>query len=317
MRFPGALWLCIHLKNGVLFQLASENSCNLHEREDAFMGRLDGKVAVITGAASGIGRGTALCLAGEGAAVVVADLNSQGGEQVIGEIAAAGGRALFQHTDVTSEPDLKALVERTVGEYGRLDIMFNNAGLVGAVGPIEALSADDWDKTIAVLLRAVFLGIKYAVEPMRKAGGGSIISTSSVASFLPSPYGAAYAAAKGGVISLTRAAALQLGRDRIRVNCICPGAINTPIWGALPALSDPAAVAQALDNAQTIPRVGRPEDIASMVLYLASDESQWVTGTAMIVDGGLTLGPNLSSLSALAAQPELSTSLYVGPSFKR
>jgi NAD(P)-dependent dehydrogenase (short-subunit alcohol dehydrogenase family) len=279
------------------------------------MGRLDGKVAAITGAASGIGRGSALCLAKEGAAVVAADLNSQGGEQVIGEIAAAGGRAVFHHTDVSSEPDIKALVERAVSEYGRLDIMFNNAGLVGATGPIEAVRADDWDKTIAVLPRAVFLGIKYAVGPLRKEGGGSIISTSSVASFLPSAYGAAYAAAKGGVISLTRAAALQLGRDRIRVNCICPGAINTPIWGALPAFSDPAAVAQVLDHAQTIPRVGRPEDIASMVLYLASDESQWVTGTAMIVDGGLTVGPNFSALSAQLAEP--TQSAYVGPSFKR
>lgn len=280
------------------------------------MGRLDGKVAVITGAASGIGRGSALCLAKEGAAVVVADLNSQGGEQVISEIAAAGGRAVFQHTDVSSEPEIKTAVERAVKEYGHLDIIFNNAGLVGAVGPIEAVSADDWDRTIAVLLRSVFLGIKYAVAPMRKAGGGSIISTSSVASFLPSAYGAAYAAAKGGVISLTRAAALQLGRDHIRVNCICPGAINTPIWGSLPALSDPAAVAHLLDHAQTIPRVGRPEDIASMVLYLASDESQWVTGTAMIVDGGLTVGPNFSALSTLQiAEP--TQGAYVGPSFKR
>jgi NAD(P)-dependent dehydrogenase (short-subunit alcohol dehydrogenase family) len=208
------------------------------------MGRLDGKVAVITGAASGIGRGTALCLAREGAAIVAADLNSQGGEAVIGEIAAAGGRAVFQHTDVSSEPDLEAVVERAVGEYGRLDIMFNNAGLVGATGPIEAVSAEDWDKTMAVLLRSVFLGIKCAVEPMRKAGGGAIISTSSVASFLPPAYGAAYAAAKGAVISLTRAAALQLGRDRIRVNCICPGVINTPIWGAVPAFSEPSMVAQ-------------------------------------------------------------------------
>src|ERR1700687_1232560 len=217
------------------------------------MGRLDGKVAVITGAASGIGRGTALCLAKEGAAVVAADLNSQGGERVIGEIAGAGGRAVFQHTDVTSEADIKSAVDRAVKDYGRLDIMFNNAGLVGAVGPIEAVSPEDWDKTGAVLLRWLFLGIKYAVEPMRKVGGGSIISTSSVASFLPSPYGAAYAASKGAIISLTRAAALQLGRDRIRVNCICPGAINTPIWGALPAFSDPAAVAPVLDHAHTSP----------------------------------------------------------------
>jgi len=279
------------------------------------MGRLDGKIAVITGAASGIGRGSALCLAKEGAAVVAADLNSQGGEQVIGEIAAAGGRAVFQHTDVSSEPDIKALVERAVSEYGRLDVMFNNAGLVGAVGPIEVVSSDDWDKAIAVLLRSVFLGIKYAVEPMRKVGGGSIISTSSVAAFLPSAYNAAYAAAKGGVISLTRAAAMQLGRDYIRVNCICPGVINTPIWGALPVFSDPAAVAQLLDHAQTIPRVGRPEDIASMVLYLASDESQWVTGTAMIVDGGLTVGPNVSELRERFPAP--TQGAYVGPSFKR
>jgi len=281
------------------------------------MGRLDRKVAVVTGAASGIGRGTALCLAGEGAAVVAADLNSQGGEQVIGEIAAAGGQAVFQHTEVSSEPDIKALVDRAVSEYGRLDIMYNNAGLPGAVGPIEKLNADDWDKTIAVLLRAVFLGIKHAVEPMRKAGGGSIISTSSIASFLPSPYGAAYAAAKGAVISLTRAAALQLGPDRIRVNCICPGAINTPIWGSLPAFSDPAAVAQLLDNVQTIPRVGRPEDIASMVLFLASDESEWVTGQAMIVDGGLTVGPRFSSALAAAAPPPPTQGAYIGPSFKR
>jgi NAD(P)-dependent dehydrogenase (short-subunit alcohol dehydrogenase family) len=279
------------------------------------MGRLDGKVAVITGAASGIGRGTALCLAKEGAAVLAADLNSQGGEQVISEIAAAGGRAVFQHTDVSSEPDIKAAVNRAVSEYGRLDILFNNAGLIGAVGPIEAISADDWDKTVAILLRSVFLGIKYAVEPMRRAGGGSIISTSSVASFLPSPYGAAYAASKGAIISLTRSAALQLGRDRIRVNCICPGAINTPIWGAMPGMDDPAVVAQVLGHAQAIPRIGRPEDIASMVLYLASDESQWVTGTAMIVDGGLTSGPNLPALTSNDV-PNMPAG-FAGPSFKK
>jgi NAD(P)-dependent dehydrogenase (short-subunit alcohol dehydrogenase family) len=223
---------------------------------------------------------------------------------------------VFQHADVSSEPEIRSAVERALTEYGRLDIMFNNAGLVGAVGSIEAVSAEDWDRTIAVLLRSVFLGMEYAVEPMRRAGGGSIISTSSVASFLPSAYGAAYAAAKGGVISLTRAAALQLGPDHIRVNCICPGAINTPIWGSLPAFSDPAAVAQVLDHVQTIPRVGRPEDIASMVLFLASDESQWITGQAMIVDGGLTVGPNNSALAGLPRQ-QLTQSAYVGPSFKR
>ncbi len=277
------------------------------------MGRLDGKVAVITGAASGIGRGTALCFAREGAAVVAADLNSQGGEAVISEIAAAGGRAVFQHTDVSSEPAIKSVVERAVKEYGRLDVMVNNAGLVGAVGPIEAVSAEDWDRTISVLLRSVFLGIKYAVEPMRKTGGGSIISTSSVAAFLPTGYAAAYSASKGAVISLTRAAALQLGEDRIRVNCICPGVISTSIWNAFPGLEDPAILDQAFGHAQPIPRVGKPEDIANMVVFLASDESEWITGQAMIVDGGLTIGPRLQG--AVSMDP--SAMGYKGPSFKR
>jgi NAD(P)-dependent dehydrogenase (short-subunit alcohol dehydrogenase family) len=289
-------------------------SCD-RENGGRFMPRLESKVAVITGAASGIGRGTALRLAKEGAAVVAADLNSQGGERVIGEIAAAGGRAVFQHTDVTSEAEVKSAVDRAVKEYGRLDIMFNNAGLVGAVGPIEAVSAEDWDRTVAVLLRSVFLGIKHAVEPMRKVGGGSIISTSSVASFLPGAYGAAYAASKGAIISLTRAAAVQLGRDRIRVNCICPGVIATPIWGALPRMDDPAILEQALGHAQPIPRVGQPDDIAATVVFLASDDSQWITGQAMIVDGGLTVGPNLPAQTT-AGSPTIPSG-YSGPSFKR
>lgn len=280
------------------------------------MGRLDGKVAVITGAASGIGRATALCLARAGAAIVVADLNTQGGEQVTSEIAANQGKAVFQHTDVTSEADIRSVVSRAVKEYGRLDIMFNNAGLVGAVGPIEQVAAEDWDRTMAVLLRSVFLGIKYAVEPMRKAGGGSIISTSSVASFLPAPQLAAYAAAKGAVISLTRAAALQLGADKIRVNCICPGIINTPIWGVLPELKDPAVLAAAFANAQPLPRVGKPEDVASMVLFLASDESQWITGTAMVVDGGFTAGPEMPGYSR-GANIQMMPPHFSDASFKR
>jgi NAD(P)-dependent dehydrogenase (short-subunit alcohol dehydrogenase family) len=252
-------------------------------------------------------------LAREGCAVVAADLNSQGGEAVIAEIGAAGGHAVFQHTDVTSELDIRAAVDRAVMEYGRLDILFNNAGLIGAVGPIEEVSTADWDRTIAVLLRAVFLGIKYAVQPMRKSAGGSIISTSSVAAFLPSPYGAAYAAAKGAVISLTRAAAAQLGRDRIRVNCICPGFINTPILGAATEFDDPSKVEKVLSGVQPMGGVGRPEDIASMVPYLASDESQWVTGTAMIVDGGISVGPNAPNMPP----PRQPPTRYVGPSFQR
>ena len=191
------------------------------------MGRIQGKVAVITGAASGMGRATALRFAKEGASVVLTDLNSQGGETAVAECA-AGGRAVFQRTDVTSEADIKAAVARAVKEFGRLDIMFNNAGVAGAVGPIEK-GRVDWDRTIAVLLRAAFLGMKYSIPEMRKAGGGSIISTASVAGLRGVGYLAAYSAAKAAVVNLTQAVAIEVGHDKIRVNCICPGGVNTPL----------------------------------------------------------------------------------------
>jgi NAD(P)-dependent dehydrogenase (short-subunit alcohol dehydrogenase family) len=182
------------------------------------MGRIQGKVAVITGAASGMGRATALRFAKEGASVVLTDLNAQGGETAVAECAAAGGRAVFQRTDVTSEADIKAAVARAVKEYGRLDIMFNNAGIAGAVGPIDKVASADFDKTIAVLLRAAFLGMKYSIPEMRKAGGGSIISTASVAGLRGVGYLAAYSAAKAAVVNLTQAVAIEVGHDKIRVN---------------------------------------------------------------------------------------------------
>ena len=190
------------------------------------MGKLEGKVAVITGAASGMGRATAIRFGKEGAAVVVADLNSQAGEETISEIAAAGGNAVFQHTDVSSDRDLKALFDRAVKEYGRLDITYNNAGIGGATGKLTDIGADDWDKTFVILTRAVFLGIRYSIEPMRKAGGGSIISTASVAGLKPAAGLHAYSAAKAAVVSLTQSAAIELGHDRIRVNCICPAELS-------------------------------------------------------------------------------------------
>ncbi len=192
------------------------------------MGRLDGKVAVITGAASGIGRGTAIRFAGEGAAVVLADLNQDGGESAVRECKENGGRAVFQKTDVASGDDIKAAIDRAVREFGKLDIIFNNAGLGGAVGTIEEVSFENWDRTMAILLRAVFAGMKYAVPEMRKVGGGSIISTASVAGLRGGAGPHAYSAAKAAVINLTRSVALEVGKDRIRVNCICPGGINTP-----------------------------------------------------------------------------------------
>jgi NAD(P)-dependent dehydrogenase (short-subunit alcohol dehydrogenase family) len=274
------------------------------------MGKLDGKVAVITGAASGMGRATAIRFATEGAAVVVADLNSQGGEMVVSEIAAAKGRAVFQRTDVISEDDIKALINRAVTEYGRLDITYNNAGVGGATGRVENIKSEDWDKTFHVLTRAVFLGIKYSIEPMRKVGGGSIISTSSVAGLRGVSGLAAYSAAKAAVISITESAAIDLGHDRIRVNCICPGGIVTP----LTVRGNPAgeeAAAKNMARMQPIPRAGRPEDIAAMALFLASDDAEWITGTAMIVDGGMNTG------NARINMPQLGRSGFSGPSFER
>jgi len=278
------------------------------------MGKLDGKVAVITGGASGMGRASAILFAREGASVVVTDLNSQGGEMVVSEIAAAGGRAVFQRTDVTSEADIKAAIERAVQEYGRLDITFNNAGVAGAVGPLENIEAEDWDRTFAVLTRAPFFGIKHSIAPMRKSGGGSIISTASAAAIRGVAGLHAYSAAKAAVVNLTQSAAIALGRDRIRVNCICPGGINTPLlYNRIPGGQE--TTAQFLSQIQPIPRAGMPDDIANMALFLASDESEWVTGTAMVVDGGLTAG---ASLFNRPGAPQLAVpGGFSGPSFEK
>jgi NAD(P)-dependent dehydrogenase (short-subunit alcohol dehydrogenase family) len=270
------------------------------------MGKLDGKVAVITGAASGMGRATALRFAREGAAIVVADLNSQAGEETIGEIAATGGRAVFQHTDVANDAAIKAMIDRAVREYGRLDITYNNAGIGGATGRLEDTTYEDWDKSFVILTRAVFLGIKYSIEPMRKAGGGSIISTSSVAGLRGVAGLHAYSAAKSAVVSLTESAAIELGRDRIRVNCICPGGILTPLVYRGMRGGEAAAKAN-MDRSQPIPRAGRPDDIANMALFLASDEAEWITGTAMVVDGGMNTGN---------ARINFGTG-FSGPSFER
>jgi NAD(P)-dependent dehydrogenase (short-subunit alcohol dehydrogenase family) len=196
------------------------------------MGKLDGKVAVITGAASGIGRATAALCAGEGASVVIGDLNVQGGEAAVRECKENGGCAVFHRTDVTAEGEVKGMVVRAVEEFGGLDVIYNNAGLGGALGPLEQIAVENWDRSLAVLLRGVFLGMKYAIPEMRKRGGGSIISTASIAGLRGYPGLHPYCAAKAAVINLTRSAAVEFGQDRIRVNCICPGGINTPIFYA-------------------------------------------------------------------------------------
>jgi NAD(P)-dependent dehydrogenase (short-subunit alcohol dehydrogenase family) len=289
----------------------------LKRRWRQIMARLEKKVAVITGAASGIGRSTAIMFAGEGAAIVIADLNREGGESAARECKETGGNAVFQLTDVAREEDIKSAVDRAVKEFDRLDIMYNNAGLGGAVGPLEKTTADNWDRSFAILLRAVFLGIKYAAPEMRKLGGGSIISTASIAGLRGAPGLHAYCAAKAGVISLTRSAAIELAKDKIRVNCICPGLIATPLtYNRIPGGEQVAT--QLFAGFQPWPRAGRPEDIAAMALFLASDDSEFVSGQAMVVDGAVTSGMGAGSLGqgAQAVNQSILDEEWSGPSFQ-
>lgn len=280
------------------------------------MGKLDRKVAVITGSASGIGRAAAIRFAGEGASVVIADLNREGGESVVRDCKENGGNAVFQLTDVVREEDIKSALDRAVKEFGRLDIVYNNAGLGGAVGPLEKTSAENWDRSFSVLLRAVFLGIKHAVPEMRKVGGGSIISTASIAGLRGAAGLHAYCAAKAGVISLTRSASIELAKDRIRVNCICPGLIATPLtYNRIPGGEQVAM--QLFAGFQPWPRTGRPEDIAAMALFLASDDSEFVSGQAMVVDGAATSGMGAGNIAqGQKAVPSILEDEWSGPSFQ-
>lgn len=256
-------------------------------------GRLEGKVAVITGGASGMGRATALRFLDEGARVVVGDLNDVTGKETLG-IATERGHAehvRFLRTDVAEEADVEAMIQLAVSEFSRLDCVFNNAGLGGAFGPITEISVEDWDYTFAVLTRAVFLGLKHGARVMQAQGsGGSMINTASVAGLSGGAGPQAYSAAKAAVINLTRAVAVELAEDRIRVNAICPGGILTPLVHR----GDPESAEQSLASLQPWGEAGRGEDIAAAALFLASDEARFISGEALVVDGGLTAGgPNL------------------------
>jgi NAD(P)-dependent dehydrogenase (short-subunit alcohol dehydrogenase family) len=250
-------------------------------------GRLEGKVAVITGGASGIGRATVLRFLAEGARVVAADLNEATGQELL-DLAAQAGQARdirFVRTDVTQEDQVAAAVGRAVSDFGRLDCVFNNAGVAGAFGPITHISAEDWDYTFAVLVRGVFFGIKHGARVMKAQGsGGAIINTASVAGLSGGDGPQAYSASKAAVINLTRAGAVELAPDKIRVNAICPGGILTPLLHR----GSPDALAPVLEKLQPWPEVGRPEHIASAALFLAGDDARFVTGEALVVDGGLT-----------------------------
>ncbi len=255
------------------------------------MDKLDGKVAVITGGASGIGEATVRLFVEEGARVVIADIQDRKGETLADVL---GGRAVYQHTDVGREDDVEGAVSRAVSEYGRLDCMFNNAGFGGAVGPIEDIPVDEYDITMNVLLRGVFLGMKHAARQMKTQGSGSIISTASVAGLRVGHGPHIYSAAKAAIIHLTCSVATELGESGIRVNCICPGAIATPIFKVAFPEVDEATVVEAvkpiLAQLSPLKRSGLPEDIASAAMWLASDDSSFVTGHPLVVDGGLIGG---------------------------
>jgi NAD(P)-dependent dehydrogenase (short-subunit alcohol dehydrogenase family) len=258
-------------------------------------GRLAGRIALITGGASGMGRATTLRFLDEGACVVVADMNEGTGKETL-ELAAARGaaeRVAFVRTNVADEDDVAAAVERARDTFGGLDCMFNNAGIGGAIGSLLELDVEDWDATCAVLLRGVFLGIKHAGRAMKQAGrGGSIINTASVAGLSGGAGPACYSACKAAVINLSRAASLELAPLRIRVNAICPGGVLTPLIHR----GHEAQARERLSKLQPWPDHGRAEHIANAALFLASDESEFVTGEALVVDGGLTAaGPSLPS----------------------
>jgi NAD(P)-dependent dehydrogenase (short-subunit alcohol dehydrogenase family) len=259
--------------------------------------RLRGKVALITGGASGIGEATARLFVTEGASVTIADIQDERGARLAAEL---GERAAYAHTDVSREPDVEAAVATTVQRFGRLDCIFNNAGYGGVGGRIEAVSIAGFDETIGVLLRGVLLGMKHAAPVMKRQGSGSIISTASIAG-LQAGFGPhVYSAAKAAVIQLTRTVAMELGEHNVRVNCICPGGIATPIFGKGLGMSVEEADALVpmmkgiLENLQPIKRAGLAEDIAQAALWLATDESTFVNGHALVVDGGLTGGRSWS-----------------------
>jgi cyclopentanol dehydrogenase len=249
------------------------------------MGRLDGKVALISGGARGQGAAEAKLCAREGAKVVLGDVLDTQGKQVEAEIRAAGGDATYVHLDVTREADWREAVEMAVHSYGKLDVLVNNAGIVIRKG-IEDTSEEDWDRIMAVNAKGVFLGTKHAIPAMRRAGGGSIVNISSTAGLVGSLYGsAAYTASKGAVRLFTKVTAIQHAQDNIRCNSVHPGPIETPMLQE--SLADPTRREDFLQRTP-LGRIGTPEDIAYGVLYLVSDESSFVTGSELVIDGGRT-----------------------------
>lgn len=263
------------------------------------MSKLEGKVAIITGGASGIGEGTVRLFIEEGAQVVIADVQDEAGRALADEL---GDRAVYAHADVSREADVVGMIDQALGSFGRLDVLFNNAGIPGPTGPIADTPIDAYDHAMNVLLKGVFLGMKHAAPVMSAQKSGSIISTASVAGIETGHGPHVYSAAKAAVMHLTRSVGKELGEQGVRVNCICPGGIATPIFGktfgldAGDAGKTVEAMKMLLARGQPIKRSGVPDDIARAALFLASDDSSFISGHALVVDGGLTYGATWSQI---------------------
>ncbi|AXU17967.1 2,5-dichloro-2,5-cyclohexadiene-1,4-diol dehydrogenase [Novosphingobium sp. THN1] len=259
--------------------------------------RFNGKTVVVTGAASGIGRATTIAFAAEGATVYAADIDEAG---LLATASASNGKVVTARCDVTRCEDIKALMDRAAAETGGIDSVFNNAGAGGDRAPIDEIEPEGWDRTMDLLLRSVAFGIRYAVPHMIGRKGASFVNTSSVAAVGPGYSPTAYAVAKAGVLHLTKVAAADLAKHQIRVNAVQPGFINTNIFTAsleMPAEMEAQAkgvIAAMSQQAQPVARGGQPDDIAQAVLFLASEAAGFVTGTSLIVDGGITIGPRHS-----------------------
>lgn len=257
--------------------------------------RLQGKVAIVTGAGRGIGRASAMLFAQEGAKVTVAEIREDFGRETQGLIAQAGGDSSFLQTDVTKEADVKRMVEDTVARWGRVDILFNNAGY-SLVKLVEDTTEAEWDDILAVNLKSVFFGVKHVAPIMRRQGGGVILSTASMSGLAGQMLTPAYVAAKGALVMLTKSLAMDYGADHIRVNCLCPGITDTPAFRHhIATAADPEALIRERQARVPLGRFLSPEDVARAALYLVSDDSEGVTGIAHLIDGGMLAGAEYSA----------------------